>query len=209
MEGSLRLPARCPGLRRRPGGPLSAPLWSAGAPRTHPERGRLLPEDAAVCVWRGGRLFLHPPRTRAAPPPPQRHRASGSSRRGGGAVRTCLGQWAPSAPCPKGRHGESLLLRISALCLGSPASGRRREPSSGRQEGAGREPEPESQSVASQAGWGHSPETDPLTAGRKGSLPRAQSSKTSTLHRIFPARKNSRQSLLGKLRPEVWAPEGS
>lgn len=116
---------------------------------------------------------------------------------------------APCAPCPRGRRGESLLLRTSGLCLGSPASRRRGEANSGRREGAGREPAPESQSAASRAGWGLSPETDPLTASGNGSLPCAQSSKTSTLHRLFPAGRNRRQSPPGKLRPEVWAPEGS
>lgn len=128
--------------------------------------------------------------------------------RGRGAVRTRLGQRVPLRPPPQGPPQGIPPPSHLGLSLGSPASGRRREPRSGRREGAGKERAPESQSGEpgpEATFWGNRPSP----AGGKRSLPRAQSSKTSTPPRIFPARRNRRQTVLGKLRPEVWATEGS
>lgn len=130
------------------------------------------------------------------------------ARRGRGAVRTRLGQRVPLRPPSQGPPQGIPPPSHLGLSLGSPASGRRREPRSGRREGAGKEPAPESQSGEpgpEATFWGNRPSP----AGGKRSLPRAQSSKTSTPPRIFPARRNRRRTVLGKLRPEVWATEGS
>lgn len=129
---SWTLPARAaPGLRSR---------GQRALPAHTPCAGRLLPENAGELGVgeRGdgdssstslGLRRLHPHPGGAGPWELQarwRHRA----------VRTRIGQRAPCAPSPTGRCGESLL-RISGLCLGSPASPRRPEPRSGRREGSG------------------------------------------------------------------------
>lgn len=81
-------------------------------------------------------------------------------------MRTRGDQRAPCTPGPRGQRGESLL-HISGPCVGYPASPRRREPRSRRQEGAGSEPAPESQSREPRRAETFS-YTDPLAARGKG-----------------------------------------
>lgn len=158
---SWTLPARAaPCLRSR---------GQRALPAHTPCAGRLLPENAGELGVgeRGdgdssstslGLRRLHPHPGGAGPWELQarwRHRA----------VRTRIGQRAPCAPSPTGRCGESLL-RISGLCLGSPASPRRPEPRSGRREGTGRDPAPES--LSSEPGpEGTSPQNRPSRGGRQ------------------------------------------
>lgn len=175
-------------------------------PAHTPCAGRLLPENAGELGVgeRGdgdssstslGLGRLHPHAGGAGPWELQarwRHRA----------VSTRIGHRHPGAPSPTGRCGESLL-RISGLCLGSPARPRRPEPRSGRREGSG------AGITKRRARPGGDVPIKPTLSRRaaKGSSLGAQSSKTSSPPQIFPGRRNSRRPLLGELRPQVWAPE--
>lgn len=173
------------------------PRWSAGAPRTHPVR-RASPPRGRSSVGGGGRrgplLSLHHPRAWAAPPPPRLYPGlvELQARPGRGAVRTRLGQRVPCTPSPRGRRGRSLFLRISGLycrvpCKPASAGAALRTLGGGGEGDSARITKPP-------APPGRDSLIKPTLSRRakNGSLPGAQSSKTSRPPRIIPARRNSR-----------------
>ena len=153
MEGPRRLPARHTRLSRT-GRRGQTPTYTAavsGRSRHTPCARGISSQRTLESVGVRQRQFLQHPRDLSAPPHPHPHpRGAGPPRaRGETRVRrreNAPHQRAPGAPCPRGRRRESLLLRTPGLSLGTPTSRRRREPRRGRREGAGKKPEPESQS---------------------------------------------------------------
>lgn len=179
MESSLSLPAPRPGLCG-PGHPLPAPRWSAGAPRTHPGRGAS-PSSQHRSVESGGEGAM------ATVPPP----SSGS----GGSTPMAKGPLAPPAP------GAAAGNRSSACRASGPPQARVcRSHAAGS--GRGREGSGAGITKPRARPGGDVLTKRPSHGGRKrGLCPRVQSSKTSTPPRLFPASRNSRRPLLGKLRP--------
>lgn len=148
------------------------PAGRPGQPRLARRGQRTLPAQTPLCrrrqrpgewvsgwgVWGAGpRQLLRHPRARAAPLPRRRRQ---------------LGQRGPARPRPRGRRGESLLLRNSGLRAGSPqltgAGGRRAAGARGGGQGRSRR---RNHKAASPGREGCSQKTDlAFPAGGKGGL---------------------------------------